>query len=197
MAASGLLLQGGPVRVGGIPVHLKAFRLRASGRVATVVGTGVSGRLTGCRFGATGSGLTGSMLAAGAPVPCWLSSSSMTSVGLSAAVTATAVISSSSGSTPKWDLYPSKVRARDLRPRRASTSTVKISRSQATRRAMRKIASSPCSTSSWPATSPTARQPRPASRRAGCQSLSRIPCKSEVIYYEVCSSTMEFGQRSV
>ena len=94
VAVRRLLIQGGPVGVGPISVHLKVFRLAVTPRVATAVLAGVGG-LTGSGFGVGGRW----------PVSGWSNSSSMTSrSAVLAAGTATLMISSSSGSTPKCDL---------------------------------------------------------------------------------------------
>ncbi len=54
MAPSRLLIQSSPIGVGRISVHLKAFQLRVSSRVATVISASVGGRLAGVRVGAGG-----------------------------------------------------------------------------------------------------------------------------------------------
>src|SRR6476620_4782878 len=65
MAPLGLLVQGGPVGVGRIPVNLKVFRLRATIRAGTRVG--VSARSVGSGFGVGGAivGVGGRLVCAG------------------------------------------------------------------------------------------------------------------------------------
>ncbi len=65
MAPLGLLVQGGPVGVGRIPVNLKVFRLRATIRAGTRVG--VSARSVGSGFGVGGAivGVGGRLVGAG------------------------------------------------------------------------------------------------------------------------------------
>src|SRR6185295_6174873 len=128
MAPLGLLVQSGPVGVGRIPVNLKVFDPELPS-----VPVPVSASAPGPSVAGSASAVRSSVSVAGWSAPGSFKSSSMTSrSGVLAAVTATLVISSSSGSTFTWVLYPSKVRARDLCPWRACTSTVEISRSRAT-----------------------------------------------------------------
>jgi len=65
MAPLGLLVQGGPVGVGRIPVHLKVFRSRAT--VRTGIRVGVSARPVGSGFGVGAAivGVGGGLVGAG------------------------------------------------------------------------------------------------------------------------------------
>ena len=96
MAPLGLLVQGGPIGVGRIPVHLNVFRLRATIRAGTRVS--VSARSVGSGFGVGGAivGVGGRLVGAGF-VQQFVDD---VAIRVLAAVTATLVISSSSGSTP-------------------------------------------------------------------------------------------------
>ena len=111
MAPLGLLVQGGPIGVGRITVNLKSFDCELPS-VPVPVSASAPGPSVAGSASAVRSSVSVETVGAGF-VQQFVDD---VAIGVLAAVTATLVISSSSGSTFTWVLYPSKVRARDLCP---------------------------------------------------------------------------------